>query len=72
MSPVAIPGTYLGGMDYVPAQTSSGDPTAAASSAKQNVIDGTPARVAALGIVSLAILVGLRYSGLRFNVAVGN
>lgn len=71
--PLAIPGTYInGGFDYAPAQTHSGDPTEAGNASRQNVIDGTPARVAAIMVLTVAVMVGLRYSGFRFNVTAGN
>jgi hypothetical protein len=70
--PAAIPGHMTnGGGSYVMAGTEQvSDPTA--MSGKSVVIDGTPSRVAALGIAAVAVLIGLRWSGLRFNVAVGN
>ena len=72
--PLGIPDGYLpGGTQFVSGGgVAPGDPTAEAASNRQTVIDGTPARVAALGLVSLAILVGLRWSGFKFNVTAGN
>lgn len=72
MNVAAVPSHYLGNVAYMPQQTASGDPTMAASSSRKQVIDGTPSRVAAIGILSLALVVGFRYSGFKFNVAVGN
>lgn len=71
--PLAIPGTYFsGGYDYAPAQTANGDPTEAGNASRSQVIDGTPARVAGLIVLSTAVLIGLRWSGFRFNVTAGN
>lgn len=70
--PAAIPGNYFGGGYAMPAQDNSGAPSPAATSAKAQVIDGTPARVAAIGILAVAILVGFRMSGVKFNVTVGS
>lgn len=72
--PVGIPDGYLtGGVPFVNGGgVAPGDPTSEAASNRQTVIDGTPARVAALGLLSLAILVGLRWSGFKFNVTAGN
>lgn len=72
--PVSVPDSYLaGGVQYLPGGVSNGnDPTAEAASNRQTVIDGTPARVAALGIVALATLVGLRWAGFKFNVTASN
>lgn len=36
------------------------------------VVDGTPVRVAMLGIAGAVVLFGLRVSGFRFNVGVSN
>jgi hypothetical protein len=36
----------------------------------QYVIDGTPVRVAALGIASALVIAALRWSGFKFNVGV--
>jgi hypothetical protein len=71
--PAAVPDTYMNGIQFLPNGSSSGDdPASSAASNRQTVIDGTPARVAALGIVSLAVLVGLRWAGFKFNVTAGN
>lgn len=72
--PISIPDSYLpGGTQFVNGNgVAPGDPTSDAASNRQTVIDGTPARVAAFGLVSLAILVGLRWSGFKFNVTAGN
>lgn len=70
--PSAIPGNYLSGGSFMPAQDNSGAASPAATSAKAQVIDGTPARVAALAVLSVAILVGFRWSGVKFNVTVGS
>lgn len=70
--PGAIPSNYLSGFDYTVAPPVAGDPTDGTNQTGSVVIDGTPARVAALGIAAVATLVGLRWAGFRFNVAVGN
>lgn len=72
--PGAIPDSYISGGAYMaPAQNpSTGDPTREATSAKAGVIDGTPSRVAAIGILAIAVLVGFRMSGVKFNVTVGS
>ncbi len=36
----------------------------------QYVIDGTPVRVAALGLASAFVIAALRWSGFKFNVGV--
>jgi hypothetical protein len=36
----------------------------------QYVIDGTPVRVAALGLASALVIAALRWSGFKFNVGV--
>jgi hypothetical protein len=60
-------------MSYYPSSGGSqDDPANNTASNRQQVIDGTPARVAALGLVAIAVLIGLRWSGFRFNVTAGN
>lgn len=70
--PSALPDNYLSGGQFVAAQTTSGAAAPEATSAKAQVIDGTPSRVAALGVLSIAILLAFRYSGVKFNVTVGS
>lgn len=72
--PVGVPDTYLsGGVQYLPGGVSNGnDPAADAASNRQTVIDGTPARVAAFGLLALGVLVGLRWGGFKFNVTASN
>lgn len=70
--PVAIDDSYIRGMSYyTPGAAAGDDPAANAAASRTQVIDGTPARVAALGLVAIAVLVGLRWSGFRFNVTAG-
>ena len=70
--PAAIPGNYIGFIDYANPGPTTSDPAAQTNPSNRQVIDGTPARVAALGVVAVATLVGLKWAGFRFNVAVGN
>lgn len=70
--PAAVPTHFLPGVSYRPMQTSQREPTMEARSSGSNVIDGTPSRVASIAVVSLAVLIGLRWAGIKFNVAVGS
>lgn len=71
--PVGIPDSYLGGTAYVASGGASpDDPSAQAASNRQTVIDGTPARVAGIGLFALAVLIGLRWGGFKFNVTASN
>ena len=73
MAPAAIPGNYMPGTAYAtidsPASSAS---TGGGSTAKAQVVDGTPARVASMAVLALGVVVGLRWSGFKFNVAVRN
>jgi hypothetical protein len=72
--PAAIPTGFMDGGQYfsMPNYDQTPDPTVQGSSSKAVVIDGTPARVAALGIVAAAVVIGFRWAGIRFNVAVSS
>lgn len=45
-------------------------PSMGAGATGQFVIDGTPVRVAALGLASAFVIAALRWSGFKFNVGV--
>lgn len=68
MPPSIPPGFMDGNNVYSIPTPDNSDPQG--SSAKATVIDGTPARVAGIGIVAVALLIGFRWAGIRFNVAV--
>lgn len=70
--PAAIPDGYLNPAYYVGGGNAPADTGASGGSPKQQVIDGTPARVAVITVASVAVLVALRWGGFRFNVAVSN
>jgi hypothetical protein len=57
----------LGGAPQV---TGNHDPDLAAVSATARIVDGTPARVAALALAAAAGLYALRLSGLEFNIGI--
>lgn len=72
--PLAIPDGFVDGASYAPSPTpnDSGGVNMGNAQGNQTVIDGTPARVAAIGLASAAVIVALRWAGLRFNVAVSS
>lgn len=70
--PSVIPTGFMDGTQaFIPAGDSPPDQvTGGAISASAKVVDGTPARVAAIAILATAVLVGMRWAGIKFNVAV--
>ena len=69
--PAAVPTHFLPGVQYVPTTTSQKQPSLDGNPGS-HIIDGTPARVASIGVIALALIVGMRWAGIKFNVAIGS
>lgn len=69
---VGIPTNMMANVEYMAGTAPSGGVSTVNSGGNTTVVDGTPARVAAVLAFSVAVLVGLRWSGFKFNVTAGN
>lgn len=72
MSPASIPNGFMDGNNVYSIPTPQNGEQNQGTSAKATVIDGTPARVAAIGIAAAAVVIAFRWAGIRFNVAVSS